>query len=193
MKQQNVKKNYIFNLIYQSLLVLTPVILTPYVSRVLGADGVGSVSFAESIVSYFVLFATFGIATFGQREISYVQDDIKKRSLVFWNTKLLQVITSGTALILYGILILLIEYSGTNRTLLLVYCINIFAVLFDVSWFYQGIERFDKICFRNIVFQILSIIYVFLFVRVPGDKAKYVFGTTFFILLSNISLWLELP
>ena len=193
MKQPDLRKNYIFNLVYQALLVLTPVILTPYVSRVLGADGVGTVSFAESVVSYFVLFATFGIATFGQREVSYVQDDVEKRSRVFWNTKLLQVITSGTALLLYGLLALVIGRTGRNMVLYLVYSINIFTVLFDVSWFYQGIERFDKICIRNIIFQTLSIVYVFLFVKGKGDAAKYVFGITFFILVSNLSLWLELP
>ena len=193
MSHRGLRKNYIFNLVYQALLVLTPVILTPYVSRVLGVDGVGTVSFAESVVSYFVLFATFGIATFGQREVSYVQDDLSERSFVFWNTKLLQVITSVTALALYGILVFVIGLSGTNTTLFLVYSINIFAVLFDVSWFYQGIERFDKICIRNIIFQTLSIIFVFVFVKGKGDTAKYVFGTTFFILVSNITMWLELP
>ena len=193
MKQPDLRKNYIFNLIYQALLVLTPVILTPYVSRALGADGVGTVSFAESVVSYFVLLATFGIATFGQREVSYVQDDPGKRSFVFWNTKLLQIITSGTALLLYGLLVLTIHRTGKNTVLFLVYSVNIFAVLFDVSWFYQGIERFDKICLRNIIFQSASIVYVFLFVKGRGDAAKYIFGITFFILVSNISLWLELP
>lgn len=193
MTKPDLRKNYIFNLIYQALLVLTPVILTPYVSRVLGADGVGTVSFAESVVSYFVLFATFGIATFGQREVSYVQDDENKRSLVFWNTKLLQVITSGTALLLYGILVFVIGRNGADPTLFLVYSINIFAVLFDVSWFYQGIERFDKICIRNIIFQTLSICFVFLFVKGRGDEAKYIFGTTFFILVSNLTMWAELP
>ncbi len=193
MKQPDLRKNYIFNLIYQALLVLTPVLLTPYVSRVLGADGVGTVSFTESVVSYFVLFATFGIATFGQREVSYVQDDKEKRSFVFWNTKLLQVLTSGAALILYGILVFIIGFTGRNQVLFLVYSLNIFAVLFDVSWFYQGIERFDKICIRNIFFQTLSILYVFLFVKGKEKKEKYIFGTTFFVLLSNLSLWLELP
>ena len=75
--EKSIKKNYIFNLTYQLLLLITPLITTPYVSRVLGADGIGTVSYAESIVSYFVLFATMGITTHGQREISYVQQSIE--------------------------------------------------------------------------------------------------------------------
>ena len=101
MKKKSIKKNYIYNLTYQILLLLTPLITTPYLSRVLEADGVGTVSFAESIVSYFTLFATLGITTFGQREISYVQDNKAKRTQVFWETKLLQVITSTCVLAVY--------------------------------------------------------------------------------------------
>ena len=82
MEKKSIKKNYIYNLSYQMLLIITPLVTTPYLSRVLGADGIGSFSFAESIVSYFLLFAVLGITIYGQREISYVQDNKKKRTQV---------------------------------------------------------------------------------------------------------------
>lgn len=78
MAQKSIKKNYIYNLTYQILTLITPLITTPYLSRVFGADGIGTCSYIESVSSYFVLFATLGLTTFGQREISYVQDDRKK-------------------------------------------------------------------------------------------------------------------
>ena len=62
---KSIKKNYIFNLIYQIVLVVTPLIIIPYLSRVLNADGIGRVSFAESVVSFFILFANLGIGTYG--------------------------------------------------------------------------------------------------------------------------------
>ena len=68
----NIKKNYIYNLTYQILLVITPFITTPYVSRVLQADGVGTNSYISAIVSYFVLLGGLGTATYGQRELSYL-------------------------------------------------------------------------------------------------------------------------
>ena len=61
-------------------MIITPIITTPYLSRVLNADGIGIVSFAESIVSYFMLFAALGVGIYGQREISYYQDNRLKRS-----------------------------------------------------------------------------------------------------------------
>ena len=143
--EKSIKKNYIFNLSYQILLLITPLITTPYVSRVLGADGIGTVSYAESIVSYFVLFATMGITTYGQREISYVQQSVEKRSAVFWNTKILEFVTSGTMLIVYLIFAVLQKHS----MIYIILCFNIVAVFFDISWFFQGLEEFGKIVLRN--------------------------------------------
>lgn len=185
MANKSIKKNYIYNLTYQILLLLTPLITTPYLSRVLGADGIGTVSFAESVVSYFVLFATLGITTFGQREISYVQDDYQKRTAVFWETKILQSITSLTILAIY----LAFALIQQNKMLYMVFSFNIIAVLVDVVWLLQGMEEFGKIVGRNIFFKILSIVYIFVAVKTKSDILKYVFGLTFFLFLSNASLW----
>ena len=185
MAKKSIKKNYIYNLTYQILLLITPLITTPYLSRVLGADGVGTVSFAESIVSYFTLFAVLGITTFGQREISYVQDDIKKRTQIFWETKTLQVITSLIVLFLYVIFVLLQQ----NQTLYLILAFNIIAVLVDVTWLLQGMEEFGKIVFRNIIIKIIGIVYIFAAIKTKDDVIRYIFGIAFFLFVSSASLW----
>lgn len=187
--EKSIKKNYIFNLTYQLLLLITPLITTPYVSRVLGADGIGTVSYAESIVSYFVLFATIGITTHGQREISYVQQSIEKRSIVFWNTKILEFVTSGLMLVVY----LLFTVSQDNSVIYIVFSCNIIAVFLDISWFFQGLEEFGKIVLRNVIFKLLNIAYIFIFVRTKNDLILYVVGITAFSALSNLSLWVYLP
>ena len=189
MKQKSIKKNYIYNTAYQVLVLITPLVTTPYLSRILGADGVGTVSFAESVVAYFTLFATLGITTFGQREISYVQDDREKRTRIFWETKSLQAITSLSALVLYIIFSLLQE----QRVLYLILSLNVLTVLFDVVWLIQGMEEFGKIVFRNVLFKLLNIIYIFVVVKTKDDILKYVFGLAFFVFLSNISLWVHIP
>lgn len=189
MAKKSIKKNYIYNLCYQLLLLLTPLITTPYISRVLGADGVGTVSYAESVVSYFSLFATMGITTYGQREISYLQDSKKKRSIIFWNTKILQVCTAVIALIIY----LGFSVSIAQPAIYLMLSFNILAVLVDVTWFFQGLEEFGKIVIRNVVFKVINIIYIFNFVRSKEDVLVYAFGLSFFTFLSNVSLWAYLP
>uniref|UniRef100_UPI0022E208A9 oligosaccharide flippase family protein n=1 Tax=Megamonas funiformis TaxID=437897 RepID=UPI0022E208A9 len=100
---KNIGKNYLYNLIYQILLIISPLITTPYISRVLEPEGVGLYSYTNAIVSYFILFATMGITIYGQREISYVQDNKDKRSQVFWNVKLLSIVNVCIWLIIYYI------------------------------------------------------------------------------------------
>ena len=189
MAQKSIKKNYIYNLAYQVLLILTPLITTPYVSRILEADGVGTISYAESIVSYFVLFATLGITIFGQREISYVQDDKEKVTAIFWETKTLQLFTSVGALLIY----MIFAVQQKNSLLYLVFSFSILAVLVDAVWLMQGMEEFGKVVARNFIFKAIGVSYIFLAVKTKDDLIKYVFGYAFFQFLSNLSLWIYVP
>lgn len=189
MAKKSIKRNYIYNLSYQVLSLITPLITAPYLARVLGADGIGTVSYAESVVSYFTLFATLGLTTFGQREISYVQDSEEKRTCVFWETKVFEVVTTGVVLLLYLPFALL----QTNRVIYLILGLNLLAVIANITWFFQGMEEFGIIVLRNTIFKILGILYIFFVVKTSQDVSKYVFGTAIFNLLSNISLWVYLP
>ena len=84
MNKKSVTKNYIYNVIYQILVMVIPLITTPYLSRILGAENIGIYSYTISITTYFILFGSLGVAVYGQREIAYVQDNIEKRSRIFF-------------------------------------------------------------------------------------------------------------
>ena len=101
---KSIKKNYIYNLTYQILALMAPLITTPYVSRVLGAEAIGEYSYAYSIVYYFMLAAILGTATYAEREISFCQDDRTKRSARFWDLFFLRNITSVVSALVYGLM-----------------------------------------------------------------------------------------
>ena len=82
--KKSIAKNYIYNLIYQMLTILLPFITTPYISRVLGATNIGIYGYTYSIITYFVLLGSLGIALYGQREIAYVQNNKKELTNKFW-------------------------------------------------------------------------------------------------------------
>lgn len=189
MSTKSIKKNYIYNLTYQVLLLLTPLITAPYLSRVFGADGVGIYSYAEAISSYFVLFATLGLTTFGQREISYVQNDYKKRTIIFWETYVIEVVSSCVCIVIYIFFI----FSQSQQDIYIVLIFNLLAALVNITWFFQGIEEFGKIVLRNIFFKVVNIIYIFLFIKTRTDLILYLLGTSLFTFLSNASLWLTIP
>ena len=83
MKKKSIKKNYIYNMLYQLLVILLPIITTPYLARRLGANGNGTFGYTVSIVTYFILFSSLGISMYGQREIAYNQNNKEKRSKIF--------------------------------------------------------------------------------------------------------------
>ena len=82
--KKSVTKNYIYNLAYQVLIIILPVITTPYISRVLGVENIGIYSYTLSISAFFILFGSLGIALYGKREIAYLQKDKKGYSKAFW-------------------------------------------------------------------------------------------------------------
>ena len=73
MKTKSIKENYLYNLLYQILILIVPIITTPYISRTLGSENVGIYSFTISIVTYFMLFGSLGVSLYGQREIAYIR------------------------------------------------------------------------------------------------------------------------
>ena len=185
MSGKSIKKNYIYNVAYQVLQMIVPLITAPYISRVLGAEAIGEYSFAQSVVSYFVLFATMGINLYGQREISYVQNDKAERSRIFWETKCLTVINVIFCSIFYFIFLLVQGFS----VLYIVLYINILAVAMDVTWFFQGLEEFKKIVLRNTVLKLINVVYTFVFVKSADDLIVYALGLAGITFVGNLSLW----
>ena len=141
-KKKSVTKNYIYNLIYQILVIVLPLITTPYISGVLGAEKIGIYSFTTSIATYFILFGSLGVAMYAQREIAYVQDDEKKRSKLFWEIFFFRCITMAISIIAFYF-----TYAshGEYQLYYKILIIQLFANVLDISWFFQGLEEFKKL------------------------------------------------
>ena len=190
MPPKSIKKNYIYNLLQQILAFATPLITIPYVSRVLGAEGIGIYSYTNSIAFYFTLFAALGTSTYGQREISYVQDDKEKRTQVFWNTEVRCIITTLICLIVYGIFVF---FQKQNQFIYFILSISIIEVALNITWLFMGMEEFGKIVKCNILVRILNLIFIFTFVKNKTDLPVYVFGQTITMTIGFLCLWPYLP
>ena len=86
MAKKSITRNYIYNMVYQVLILILPLVTTPYLSRVLGAEGIGIYSYTYAIVTYFILFGSLGVALYGQTEIAYAQENPEKRKQIFIET-----------------------------------------------------------------------------------------------------------
>ncbi|OBZ33320.1 oligosaccharide flippase family protein [Megasphaera sp. DISK 18] len=187
---KSVSKNYIYNVSYQLLLLITPFITTPYLSRVLEPAGIGTYSYTYSIVSYFILLASLGVADYAQREIAYQQDDPHLQSRTFYEVTLIRFLLVGLSLCIYYFVV---SSFSDNHLIYWYQALNILAVLFDISWFFQGLEEFGKIVLRNFIIKFASVICIFVFIHQPEDLNKFVILIGMMNILSGISIWLYLP
>lgn len=190
MAKKSITRNYIYNMFYQVLTLLLPLITTPYLSRVLGAEGIGIYGYTYSIVTYFILFGSLGVAMYGQREIAYAGEHVESRKKVFFEIIIFRFITISIASVAYYFLFINgAEYQIYYRILLL----ELIAAAFDISWFFQGMEEFKRTVTRNVLVRICSVSLVFILVKTKEDLAKFTLIYSLADLIGNLSLWLYLP
>ena len=189
MKEPSIKKNYLFNTSYQILALIVPLITTPYVSRVLGAHGIGIYSYTFSIVSYFVLFSALGTSTYSNRNLGIVRDNIDERTKFFWEIFSLRAILASISLVIYFTYVIVLSENKLIATLQGIYLID---VMMDITWFFQGMENFKIIAIRNYVIKLVNVIFIFTVVKDENDLWWYVLGLAAWSLLANMSMWIPL-
>lgn len=187
---KSVKKNFIWNALYQVFLVILPLITTPYVSRVLGSDGIGTYSFTYSITTYFVLFGTLGVALYGRREIAYLQKDKETRTQTFWQINIIKWITMAISMFVFW---LTMARTGDRSLYYKIFSIELISNAIDISWYFQGLEEFKLVAIRNFIIKIALTAAIFIFVRSHDDLWLYILIFCVSNLLSNLSLWFMLP
>ena len=184
-EMKSIKKNYIYNLTYQILALMAPLITTPYVSRVLGAEAIGEYSYAYSIVYYFMLAAILGTVTYAEREISFCQDDRTKRSARFWDLFFLRNITSVVSALVYA---LMVGLCFNNKLMAAIVALNIVSVGLDTVWLFQGMEEFGRITLRDTCIKLLAIASIFLFIKRTEDIYLYALIMSLSPVVSAVSL-----
>lgn len=184
------KKNFVYNSVYQVLSLIVPIVTTPYLSRILGVNSIGIFSYTYSIVSFFTIIAVLGTTTFGQRKIAFCRDNKADLSKAFWEVFLFRTVVTGVVLVGYCLFVFL--FGKEYRLIYAALSLNIINVIFDITWFYQGIEDFKKIVLRNTAVKIFNLISVFAFIKSSNDLVKYCIIYCGYILLGNITTWLGL-
>ena len=188
--KNSVKKNYIYNLMYQILVILLPLITAPYISRVLGAENIGIYSYTTSISAYFILFGSLGVSLYAQREIAFHQDNKKENTKTFIEIVLLRTITMFISIAVFCITFVSNGEYGYFYKILIV---ELIAQCLDISWFFIGLEDFKKTVSRNLIIKFISVVSIFVLVKTPEDLNIYFWIYVLSVLIGNLSLWFYLP
>ena len=176
-------KNYLYNLSYQILIIILPVITIPYVTRIFTSEDLGNYGFYNSIVSYFALFSMLGIGIYGTKQIAAANDV----SSTFWNIYVIQLISSALAIFVYLIVVFSIPQMGGVIPLMV--SVVLFERMFDISWLFSGKEDFKKITLRNTVVRLVGVICIFTFIKSSDDLYLYIFLIVIINFLGQLVMW----
>ena len=183
---KSIKFNFIMNFILTVSNFLFPLITFPYVSRVLLPEGTGKVAFALSIVSYFTIFASFGVATYGIRAVAQVRDDKDRLSKTMHELLFINIISMTIVYVALAIAILVVPKFAMEKELFWVTSLFILFTIIGIEWLYKGLEKYQYITIRTIIFKIASLFLVFLFVKEKSDYIIFAFISIFAIVGSGV-------
>lgn len=181
------KKNLGYQTIYQILNTCIPLITSPYLARVLGAEKQGVFSYTQSIVNYFTLFAMLGVVNYGTRTIADCGSDRKKRSKTFWNIYILQLCCTIVSISVYMFYLTCI--CSQNIYIAFLQIFYLLGSLVDINWLFFGVEKFKITVSRNMVIRICSVVLILMLVRKPSDLWIYTLIMAGSAFLSNAILW----
>jgi len=173
MAESSIKKNFAYKSALTISTYLMNFITFPYVSRVLGVDGIGLVSFVDNVVNYFLLFATMGIGILGTREIAAIKDNTKKCNQVFSNILGLNLQFTLITVVIYLLCICVIPKFQQYDELFYIGTAKILFTAFVVEWFFTGIENFRYITIRTVLIKICYVASVFILIHDQEDYKLY--------------------
>ncbi|MBB5264804.1 O-antigen/teichoic acid export membrane protein [Catenibacillus scindens] len=179
--------NMIYLLLYQCLVIFYPILTTPIVSRALGSEVLGIYSYTYSIAYYFSLIALLGLQTYGARIIAMARDDSEGMTKLFWQLYTIQFVWSMVTLGIY--LIFAILFEKDNLLPALAQSTIILNSLFDITWYFTGIEKFKTMVLRNTFIKVVSLIGIFFLVNDKSDLNLYIILLNGTMALGQLSIW----
>lgn len=192
-KKASIKKNYLLSMLYEVVALVVPILIMPYISRVLGAEEIGKYTFTYSIMYYFTLLGSLGFNKYARREIANHRDDPVAQKKIFWEIVLTKFITCSVAIIIYTIVVFTF-FDGTDYfPLFLIELGFLIGNIFEILFIFQGNERFTSIVIKNIAAKVLMLASVFIFVRSKDDIAIYTVLQSTMYAVGNLLLWIDVP
>lgn len=186
MKKKSLGLNAFLNGLRSVLNLLFPLITFPYVSRILSVSGIGIYNFSNTYVSYFLLIAGLGIATYAVREGAKYRDDQEKIEKFSSEVFSINMIATVIAYLLLFASLLIFRNLNNYISCILIFSLQILFTTLGTEWIYTIYEDYAYITIRSIAFKIISIVLLFILVKKPTDYLIYAAITVFAGVGSNI-------
>ena len=185
----SIKGNFIYSTILTFSTYLVPLMVFPYISRILGVDCIGAIDTIDNIIDYCILFSMMGMSTLGIREIAKYKNDKKRLQETFNNLFWLNAISTIVVFFFLIVATISIPILQQRIVLLTIGTFKLFANLFWIEWFYRGLEDFKYITIRSVIVRLLFIVSVFVFIKEKSDFTLYYILFVSIVIINAICNW----
>ncbi|MGU8832655.1 flippase, partial [Clostridium perfringens] len=194
---KSISKNIIFKFLLNFFNIIVPIIIGPYVLRVLGPELMGTINFSQTIYGYFFIFAGFGVYQYGLREISRVRDNKEELSQVFTSLFTLTLITNIITILTYIVFIKFNYFGSEIYTVSIILTFNLFSNIFYTEWVNEALENYDFITIKTIIIKLVYVFLLFVFVKTSSNLKEYmillVLSTFFNNIVSFLYVRIKVP
>lgn len=189
---KKIAENYFFMTLLLILNSFFGLLIYPYLIRTLGAESYGIYIFASTIVNYFICFIGFGFDMYGVRLIAENPFSIKKKSNVLsiiFTTKLYLEIVSIILAILVSFVFPILR---TYFSVYIVCFANTLLNIFFPTWYFQGVQKMRVVSYIQLIFKLLSLPFIFIFIKKPDDILLFAIIMTASSLLGALYAFIHL-
>ncbi len=182
----SVKRNFLFNILLVVSNIVFPVLVFPYIARILGPHGLGNAHFALQFSKYFVTVASLGIPIYGMREVAKVKHKKEKLNKLVSELLMLNIITAFISTLVY---VVVLFSSGTlqdNVDLFAVAALQVLLGFLAIDWLFAGLEDFKIITIRSLAIRLITVVFLLFFVKTEGDVFPYLLISILSILSGHL-------
>ncbi len=173
MKKKSIKKNALFAIIKNFANIAFPIITFPYISRILNPDGIGKINFANSYIDYFIMLAGLGLGSYAGREVAKIRDDQTALNKMAREIILINLISTAISYILLFTIVFTVPKFNAYILIIAICSSKVLFETLGLNWLYTAEEEYAYITIRSIIFQAISVVCMFLFVKTEKDLNIY--------------------
>ena len=180
-------ENYFFMTALQMINALFGILIYPYLIRILGAGSYGLYVFAFSVTTYFVSFISFGFNMPAIKITVQNIDNLQKKNEIISSIFTAKFLLGILSLLVFLVLLFTVPFLQTHKLVFSICFVQIIAeVLFPV-WYFQAIQKMRIVTFIQLGFRILSLPFIFIFIKKPEDYWMYALIATLSVVLSGFT------
>lgn len=186
-----VLENFLSLTTLQGISYILPLVVLPYLVRVIGIEKFGLIAFAQAFVQYFMILTDYGFSLSATRTIALIGEHKKKVNALFSSVMTVKfILAAASLLILLAILKQVPKFRNDAAVYIFSFGTVIGNTLFPV-WFFQGKEKMRYITFVNVLSGLAYAICIFIFIGGPQDYLRVpLLGSLLSIISGLIGLYI---